>query len=118
MTERRLDDAVRRAWPAPPGRGFAELWAGAAAREARRRQRVRALAAAAAVAALAVTLVVLMSGPGGDPDVAFDLRTAELLETTRWTAPSDALLPERRVDLYGELPAMIESTDMPGGPLL
>ncbi|MDX1515370.1 MAG: hypothetical protein R3288_00950 [Woeseiaceae bacterium] len=78
----------------------------------RRRRRYGAVAAAAAIAAVAL-LAVPRSGHELSPEM-----TAELMQTTRWTAPSDVLLPEYERDIYSEMPVLIESTEPVEGALL
>lgn len=96
---------------------FASTWAAAenTVRAHRKRRGVFAggvLAAAAMVAVLAISLL-----PSRDGGVRY-IDANELLETTRWSAPSDSLLPEREFDMYREFPALIESTETHGGALL
>ena len=46
------------------------------------------------------------------------IEVADLLETTYWSAPSDVLLPERKFDIYQDMPVLFESTESAGGTLL
>ena len=41
-----------------------------------------------------------------------------LLNTTQWSAPSDALMPTHEFDIYQELPVLLESTKPAEGALL
>jgi hypothetical protein len=41
-----------------------------------------------------------------------------LLATTYWTAPSDVLLPRYDIDIYRDLPDLMESTEVSEGALL
>lgn len=91
---------------------FAEVWSGAERRVASRRRRRAMFAGSVAVLALAVIMLV----PSGNDMQYID--TAELLETTSWSAPSDSLLPERQFDIYGEIPVLIESSETFEGALL
>ena len=46
------------------------------------------------------------------------IEVADLMDSTYWTAPSDALLPEREFDIYQDLPVLFESTEPAEGALL
>ena len=94
------------------GSDFSSSWQAAKRRVSRRRRRSTALAGTAAVAALAF----LALRPTGEEFRYID--TEELLETTSWSAPSDSLMPEHQVDIFRDLPVLIESTDTDGGALL
>ena len=120
MNGRWLDDELNRALrrdEEPQAPDFESTLAGAAAalvRQQRRRQAGVALAAAAAIAA--VTLV--SRSPTGLPaNYEFAIDEA-LLTATRWQAPSDVLMPQHRLDLYLDMPAMPVSTDLEEGTLL
>ena len=89
---------------------FEGVWIGAESRVRSRRRGM--MVGSAAVLALAFVMLV----PSGDDMQYID--TAELLETTSWSAPSDSLLPEHRFDIYGEVPVLIESAETYGGALL
>ncbi len=95
---------------------FDQVWAGAEARVATRRRRARVLGglatAAAVVAAVAIGLMrpVEQEWQYINPD--------DFESSTSWVAPSDVLLPEHRIDIYGEVPVLIESTETDGGALL
>jgi len=91
---------------------FDHVWTGAKTRVRSRRRRRGMMAGTAAVLALAFVMVV----PSGD-DIQY-IDTAELLETTSWSAPSDSLLPEHHFDIYGEVPVLIEPAETYGGALL
>ena len=113
--DQQLAQAIRNAIPADPqAPSFAHAYAAAAQRAGRRRHRLH-LVAAAAVAAIAVIVIVdtrpVVPRPGY-------IEMAELMETTSWTAPSDALLPDSRFDIYQDLPTLMKSTDGNGGALL
>ncbi len=95
--------------------GFDSTWAAAKRRvgAARKRRGVFAtVLVAAAVAALAVGLLPL------NDDALPYIDEDDLLGTTRWTAPSDSLLPDRQFDTYQYIPVLIESTETYGGALL
>lgn len=94
---------------------FALTWEAAERRADQGRRRLY-MAAAAAVAVIGLALVVDIAEP---PQESLEyIEVAELLNSTSWSAPSDALLPTRRVDVYQEVPNLLESTDVYGGALL
>ena len=104
----------------PRGAGepsFALTWKAAERRADQGRRRLNmAAAAAAAVAVIWLAVVVDIAEP---PQEALEyIEVAELLNSTYWSAPSDALLPTRRVDVYREVPNLLESTDVYRGALL
>ena len=93
---------------------FDQTWRAAESRYTRGR-RYRALSGlAATVTAVAILLKVLAPAPTQLPLIEM----GELLGTTSWQAPSDVLLPERQIDIYQDLPDLIESTDGTGEALL
>ena len=94
---------------------FALAWEAAERRVDHGRRRLH-MAAAAAVAVIGLVVVFNVAEP---PQEALEyIEVAELLNSTSWSAPSDALLPTRRVDVYQEVPDLLESTDVYGGALL
>ena len=97
----------------PPA--FDDVWAAAAARHALNRRRYAWVAAAASIAAV---VVVALNTVGVRPDETRFVEMNELLGSTGWVAPSDALLPQREFDIYRELPTWIESTRSEDGALL
>ncbi len=108
----RNEQANRDAERAP---AFDELFAAAemrAIRHMRRRRATVGLAAVASVAAIAAALLLPRDTQWQyvNPD---DLATG-----TTWVAPSDVLLPEHSIDIYRDIPVLIESTDSNGGALL
>ncbi len=90
---------------------FAAAEARAAGR-ARRRRTVFGIAAAAAVVAVATSLLL----PRGE-DWQY-VNPDDLATSTAWVAPSDVLLPEHSIDIYRDIPVLIESTDGNLGALL
>ncbi|MFQ6005327.1 MAG: hypothetical protein ACE5OQ_07465 [Woeseia sp.] len=96
---------------------FETLWTGAEHRYRARRSAYRRVAAVAAVAGIAVALM-LARPPNGDGITGAYLTEEDLMSSTRWLAPSDALLPQREFDIYGELPVLIETNDLEEGSLL
>ena len=108
-----LRERVAKAWPEADAPAFDATWQAAATRHAATRRRYRWFAGAAAVLA-----VIAVAFNQQTPEQPSYIEVAELLETTYWTAPSDALLPERSFDIYQELPVIFESTELEGGTLL
>ena len=97
----------------PPS--FEDTWHAVEHRYRRGRQRKAMLAGlAATIAAVAILFNALAPEP---EELAF-IEMAELLETTSWQAPSDALMPTREFDIYQDLPDLMESTDQAGGAFL
>ncbi len=97
--------------------GFDAMWAKAEQKHRASRlryQRVAGFTAAAAVAAAAFMLWPLTGNMAAGPY----LTEEDLMNSTQWLAPSDVLLPEHRVDIYGELPVLIETNDLNEGSLL
>lgn len=83
---------------------------------ASRRQKIR-LVAAAAFVAVGVSGFIAWTPDNSLPQGEY-VEIAELMSTTRWTAPSDVLLPQHEIDLYQELPVILESTKPAQGALL
>jgi hypothetical protein len=110
--QKRLRDAFAEQENAPP---FDATWQGAERQFARRRRRLRTFTGVAA-AALAIAVVFYARTPAPVDEPLIEM--GELLGTTYWQAPSDALLPEHRIDLYEDLPALIGSPDPGEGALL
>lgn len=86
-----------------------------AERRVRARPRKRLLAAGGIAAAIAAVAVLLAPAP--QPGAHY-VDMEEFLATTKWRAPSDVLLPRREINLYEDLPVMIESTRPAEGALL
>ena len=108
----RAEQAQREAGRVP---AFDDAFAAAevqVARLSRRRKAAFGIAAAGAVVAITASLLA----PRGEewqyvnPD--------DLATSTAWVAPSDVLLPEHSIDIYRDIPVLIESTDGDGGALL
>lgn len=109
-----LRTRVREAWPEPAQTPpFDAAWAAAERRRAGRRY---AYAIGAAAAAVVAAVIVLFSS--GAPVQDSYVETADLMDSTYWTAPSDALLPDREFDIYQDMPVIFESTDPAEGALL
>lgn len=96
---------------------FGQVWASAskASEKSRRRIRVTAsIAAAVAVMAITVALWPLQQAETGDEYLIAEA----LLNSTAWSAPSDALMPQHQFDIYREIPFPAVSTDRYEGALL
>lgn len=95
---------------------FDRVWAAAEAKVRDRRKRTRALGGVAAVVTLIAVVVTGELRPVErdwqfiDPD--------EIAGSTSWTAPSDVLLPTHQIDIYRDIPVLMESTGKDGGSLL
>lgn len=87
----------------------------AAERRVHRRRHSRLLAAGGLAAA--IVAVAVLFAPAPEPAAQY-VEIEELLATTKWRAPSDVLLPRREINLYEDLPVMIESTGPAEGALL
>ena len=111
--DRALRDAVKRAWPENDAPAFEKTWAAAGRRASGGHRRLAWLATAAAIGAVAVIAFNKEA-----PQQTSYIEMAELLESTYWRAPSDALLPDRQFDIYQDMPEIFESTETAGGSLL
>ncbi|MGB5411960.1 MAG: hypothetical protein WBN09_10555 [Woeseiaceae bacterium] len=87
----------------------------AAERRAGKRRWPR-VAAAAAIAVLAAVVVLNVTQPPVD-DTAF-IEMNAFMSSTSWSAPSDVLLPKSRINIYEDVPRLMESTEDYGGALL
>ena len=97
--------------------GFDEAWLAAEAKyldERRRFRRLSATAAAVAVIAVAVSLLPDEQIPQLEGVEVGD----DFLSSTLWTAPSDVLIPRHAVDIYQDIPTLIESTEFEEETLL
>ena len=114
QSDETLRARVREAWPEPTRpASFDAAWEMAERRHRGRRQGYGIGAAAAAIVA-AVIVLVNSSAPVAERYI----EVADLMDSTYWTAPSDALLPEREFDIYQDLPVLFESTEPAEGALL
>jgi hypothetical protein len=118
-SEKALRDQVRQSWTGiddgcgDAGSSFETTWQAAQARHSAGRRRYRRFAGAAAFVA-AVVVALYAQPPARDSYI----EVADLLESTYWTAPSDALLPDRQFDIYQDMPVIFESTEPARGALL
>ena len=109
---KRVADTFARHEDAPP---FDTMWRSAERLYVRRQRRQMVMAGvAASVVAIAVIFLARTPEPADEPLI--EMR--ELLGSTLWQAPSDVLLPEHQIDLYEELPTLIDSPDPAEGALL
>ena len=115
MNNQDLASAVRRSEPKATAPAFDKVWASAESSHRQSRRRYAWLASAAAT--LAAIVVVFSIGAPPENNIKF-IELAELMESTTWAAPSDSLLPEHHIDLYQDLPTLIESTEPAEGVLL
>lgn len=105
--------AVRR----PVAPAFDKVWAAAESQYMYERRRYATFSGMAAV--LATVAVVAGLWSTRETRTGDDYLIAEsLLNNTRWSAPSDALMPTHEFDIYQEIPFLMESTDLEEGTLL
>ena len=115
MNEQELKRRLQQSLPRGEAPPFDESWARAQIEARRPNRRYGFLAAA--VALLAVTVGLFW--PSQEEIVTNDFLIAEsILNSTRWTAPSDVLMPRHQFDIYREIPLPMESTDLNEGTLL
>ena len=113
-----LREALRKAEAgAAAGRvpDFDSTWAAARVRAGKVRS-TKSVLAGAAIAATVAAIAFGLLRPSEDEWHYIDAN--DLLETTRWSAPSDSLLPVHQFDIYQDIPVLIESTESNGGTLL
>ena len=111
--DKALADSVRRSWVTGGEPSFEETWQAARQRHAAGRRHYGRFATAAAIVAAVVVAFNMQA-----PQQPSYIEVAELLESTYWSAPSDALLPDRQFDIYQDMPVIFESTEPAGGALL
>jgi len=105
--------AVRR----PEAPAFDKVWAAAKSQHLKERQRYATFSGMAA--ALAMIAIVAGLWSSQEAETSDDYLIADsLLNTTQWSAPSDALMPTHEFDIYREIPFLMESTDLEEGTLL
>jgi hypothetical protein len=103
--------AVQKSAPPP----FDAVWAAAELQLRKTRRRYTALGGIAAVLALVTISFWLLDEPkSGDEFLIAD----SLLNSTQWSAPSDALMPQHEFDIYRDVFFPMESTDLDEGSLL
>lgn len=106
--------AAKDAQPAP---GFDETWLAAEGRYLEWKRRQRTFIGVAASAALIAVVLGVMPPDEQAELPGFEI-AAEMMNSTLWSAPSDVLMPEYSIDIYGELPQLRESIDINEGTLL
>ena len=120
MNEETMKKAVSKslaAKDAQPAPGFDETWLAAEGRYLAWKRRQRTFIGVAASAALIAVLLTLMPPDEQAELPSFEI-AAEMMNSTQWSAPSDVLMPEYSIDIYGDLPQLPESTDIYEGTLL
>ena len=120
MSEDKIEESVAKllaARDAAPVPGFDETWMAAEARYLVEKRKFRMVTGVAASLAL-IAIVIGMAAPDGQQTLPeFELASG-LMNSTLWSAPSDALMPDYSVDIYQDIPEMPVSTDLLGGALL
>jgi hypothetical protein len=94
---------------------FDTVWVAAEKRAAMGRR--QGWMAAGAVAAAIVVMITIGLQRSAEQDWQY-VNPDEFVSSTSWVAPSDVLLPEHRVDIFREIPVLIESTRIEEGALL
>jgi len=117
-----VDAELRRALrgrPAATAPDFAATLKAAEQRQSPDRHRLYTSGAIAAVlGVVAIGLALQWSAPEpGPPSDSYRISEA-LMSSTQWQAPSDALLPQHRIDIYGDIPDLPGSTESTQGTLL
>jgi hypothetical protein len=116
MNAEQIEKSLKGAFQAAEGKPppFTETLAAAEQRVARSGTRLKAVTGMAAA-----LVAALVFWPAQESDVTDEFLIAEsLLNSTTWSAPSDALMPEHQFDIYQETPFLNESTISPEGTLL
>ena len=99
----------------PPA--FDKVWAAAESQHLKERRRYVTFSGMAAAVAMVAIVAGLWSSQ--EAETSDDYLIADsLLNTTQWSAPSDALMPTHQFDIYREIPFLMESTDLEEGTLL
>jgi len=97
---------------------FDETWVVAESQFVRSRSRLQRFGGAAAAAVFVLALTIAL-WPTQNAELNDDYFIADaLLNSTSWTAPSDALMPEHQFDIYQGIPLLDESTNTYEGSLL
>ena len=89
---------------------FEASWLAAEARYLDEKRRIRRNSGV--VAAVTIVAVFLALLPDDENPAYPELGINEdFLSSTLWTAPSDVLIPKHEIDVYQDLPALMESTE-------
>jgi len=111
-----LKDALSAAHQESPPT-FDVVWTAAERRHRRSRRRYAAFGGIAAAAVMVAVVTGLW--PSQETALTDEYLIADaLLNATQWSAPSDALMPQHRYDVYREIPFLLESTELNEGSLL
>lgn len=99
---------------------FDETWVVAESHFVQSRSRYRRYGAIVSIAAAIVLVAITIAlWPAQQAELTDDYFIADaLLNSTSWTAPSDALMPEHQFDIYQGIPLLDESTNTYEGSLL
>lgn len=120
MSEKELQDKVSEALRSASSHAvpeFGKVWTAAEQEAQKSRRRYATFSGFAA--AFAVVAIVIGNWNAQSPDIGDDYLIADaLLNSTQWTAPSDALMPQHQFDIYQEIPFLDGSTDIQDGSLL
>ena len=100
-----------------PIAGFDETWLAAEARYLAEKRRYR-MATGVAISLALIAVFIGMLPPDGKQQLPNFELAEELMTTTLWNAPSDALMPEYPTDIYQEVPEMLVPTDLSEGTML
>lgn len=96
---------------------FDKVWAAAEQQYLEGRRLYATLSGIAA--ALAIVTVVAGLWSSEESTVSDEYLIADsLLNGTQWSAPSDALLPQHQIDIYREVPFLMDTTNLDEGSLL
>ena len=116
MNDEKLKQALKGAYQVAEGKppSFDETMAAAERRTGRTGARFKVVAGLAAA-----VVAALVFWPAREPELTDDFLIADsLMNSTTWTAPSDALMPQHQFDIYQGTPFLDESTISPEGTLL
>jgi len=100
-----------------PITGFDDTWLAAEARYLAEKRRYRMATGIAISLALIAVFIGMLPSDGKQQLPKFEL-AEEMMTTTLWNAPSDALMPEYPTDIYQEVPEIGAPTDLSEGTLL
>jgi hypothetical protein len=120
MNDRELRGRLKESLVAHQGQeppAFDKVWSAAEMQYLEGRRLYAAFSGIAAVVAVVAVVAGLWSAD--EAMLADEFLIADsLLNETQWSAPSDALLPQHRFDIYREVPFPMELTNPDEGSLL